>query len=198
MNPLATMLRSPRSITDRVLAIPTTIRPFRALKSTHGGIASWWPSDADADAAPILTEHEATEAVWRTKGMTMKQVIVMRNDLNMRKGKMIAQGAHAALGCVIGDDISVERLANYGAGVISVPALVRDWLAGGMKKICVRVESEEELLAIHAKAKERGIVSFLVTDAGHTEFNGPTNTCVAIGPDVDSIIDDVTGHLKLL
>lgn len=122
----------------------------------------------------------------------------MRTDLNMRKGKMIAQGAHAALGCIIGDDISVERLANRGLGVISVPIHVRDWLARGMKKICVRVESEAELLSIHAKAQDSGIMSFLVTDAGHTEFNGPTNTCVAIGPADEPLIDAVTGHLKLL
>lgn len=128
----------------------------------------------------------------------MKQVIAMRTDLNMRKGKMIAQGAHAALGCFVGDDISIERLANRGAGAISVPTHVRDWLARGMKKICVRVDSEEELLLLHATAKDSGIMSFLVTDAGHTEFNGPTNTCVAIGPADDAVIDAVTGHLKLL
>lgn len=128
----------------------------------------------------------------------MKQVIVMRTDLNMRKGKMIAQGAHATLGCLIGDDISLERLANRGSGNISMSIGVRDWLARGMKKICVRADSEEELLAIHGKAREAGVSSFLVTDAGHTEFNGPTNTCIAVGPDEDTKIDLLTGHLKLL
>jgi PTH2 family peptidyl-tRNA hydrolase len=129
----------------------------------------------------------------------MKQVIVMRADLNMRKGKMIAQGAHAALGCLLGDDISVESL-----GVISVPTAVRvpvavrDWIVSGMKKICVRADSEEELLALHAEARDAGLMSFLVTDAGHTEFNGPTNTCIAIGPGDDVAIDRITGHLKLL
>lgn len=127
----------------------------------------------------------------------MKQVIVMRTDLNMRKGKMIAQGAHAALGCIVGDDISVEKL-SLRPTVLSVPRYVMDWLGGGMKKICVRADSEEELLALHAKAKESGLKSFLVTDAGHTEFNGPTNTCIAIGPGNEVLIDAVTGHLKLL
>ncbi len=127
----------------------------------------------------------------------MKQVIVMRTDLNMRKGKMIAQGAHAALGCLIGDDISVEKLALRPA-MISVPRYVMDWITNGMKKICVRAESEEELLSLHAKAKESGLKSFLVTDAGNTEFGAPTNTCIAIGPADDVAIDVITGHLKLL
>ena len=128
----------------------------------------------------------------------MKQVIVMRTDLNMRKGKMIAQGAHATLGCLLGDDISIERLAKRNAGIISLTNNIRDWLALGMKKICVRADSEEELLEIHAEAHRRGLSSFLVTDAGHTEFNGPTNTCIAIGPAEDTEVDLVTGHLKLL
>jgi PTH2 family peptidyl-tRNA hydrolase len=128
----------------------------------------------------------------------VKQVIVMRTDLNMRKGKMIAQGAHASLACFIGGDISIERLANRDASVVSVTASVRDWLARGMKKICVRADSEEELLSLHAEAKAAGLMSFLVTDAGHTEFNGPTNTCIAIGPGEETKIDAVTGHLKLL
>ena len=127
----------------------------------------------------------------------MKQVIVMRTDLNMRKGKMIAQGAHASLGCLVGDDISVERLASS-SGIISVPIAVTQWLANGMKKICCRADSEEELLALHTKAKAAGLRSFLVTDAGHTEFDGPTNTCISIGPAPDNAIDEVTGHLKLL
>lgn len=128
----------------------------------------------------------------------MKQVIVMRTDLNMRKGKMIAQGAHAALGCLVGGDISMERCADHGTRTISIPTHVRYWIGLGMKKICVRADSEEELLSLHAEAKEAGIPSFLVTDAGHTEFNGPTNTCIAIGPAEDTAIDRITGHLKLL
>jgi PTH2 family peptidyl-tRNA hydrolase len=130
-------------------------------------------------------------------GEPVKQVIVMRTDLNMRKGKMIAQGAHAAIGCFLGSDISVERLAARSNTISASPAVFQ-WLTEGMKKICVRTDSEEELLSIHAEAEAAGLVSFLVTDAGHTEFNGPTNTCIAIGPASDVAIDRITGHLKLL
>lgn len=38
----------------------------------------------------------------------LKQIIVMRNDLNMRKGKMIAQGAHASIVLYPDDDRVIE------------------------------------------------------------------------------------------
>ena len=73
------------------------------------------------------------------------------------------------------------------------------WTNSGFTKICVRVDSEEELLAIHQKALNVNLESHLITDSGRTEFNGvPTNTCIAIGPDYSDTIDQITGHLKLL
>ncbi len=108
----------------------------------------------------------------------------MRTDLKMRKGKMIAQGAHASVGVVhiYGDD-----------------PRVKEWLAGPFAKICVRVGSEEELMALYAQAQEAGVLSFLITDSGRTEFHGvPTKTCCAIGPDTIENIDKITGGLELL
>jgi PTH2 family peptidyl-tRNA hydrolase len=76
---------------------------------------------------------------------------------------------------------------------------IGQWLEGSFAKIVVGVDSEEELLAIHQKAKDMGLVCSLIRDAGRTEFhNEPTYTCVAVGPGKDERIDDVTGHLKLL
>jgi peptidyl-tRNA hydrolase, PTH2 family len=113
----------------------------------------------------------------------IKQVIVMRNDLNMRKGKMIAQGAHAAVMAVMND----------------VDSRVIAWCQQGMKKICVRCDSEQELLDIVTKARNSGLIAELVRDAGLTEFGGvPTYTCAAIGPGSSSEIDKITGSLKLL
>jgi peptidyl-tRNA hydrolase, PTH2 family len=122
----------------------------------------------------------------------LKQVIVMRNDLNMRKGKMIAQGSHASRMFMI------YRLLNAWRSKEDV-ARHEEWMTKGMTKITVRVDSEAELLEIEQKAKDANLEVYLITDAGHTEFKGvPTKTCLAIGPnDVDEI-DVVTGHLKLL
>ncbi len=134
----------------------------------------------------------------------MKQVLVIRKDLNMRKGKMIVQGAHAsimAIGAVL------EALNNKGSGLQDDAPLLRmdntlninEWLRGDQKKVCVSVSSESELLAIYAAAEEKGLPCALVRDLGLTEFGGvATYTAVAIGPDVDAKVDVITGALPLL
>jgi peptidyl-tRNA hydrolase, PTH2 family len=120
-----------------------------------------------------------------------KQVIAVRNDLNMRKGKMIAQGAHASIMFL------VRRLCDPEGG--AKDHAIQEWLRHGMTKICVRVDSETELLEIAQKAQDAGLTVHVITDAGHTEFAGlPTKTCLAIGPDEEDQIDAVTGKLRLL
>ena len=116
-----------------------------------------------------------------------KQVIVLRKDLNMRKGKMVAQGAHASLGAILRD------------GKLKKSKDIDAWLEGRFTKICVSVNSEEELLEVYQDAKRAGLICSLITDAGLTEFDGvPTKTAVAVGPGVPSKIDKITGDLKLL
>ncbi len=121
----------------------------------------------------------------------------MRNDLNMRKGKMIAQGSHASMMFLVE---SLLAAARDPTGSFHLDASAWRWLASGrMSKICVRVDSEAELLEVAAKAREAGLPVHVITDAGLTEFGGvPTKTCAAIGPAAASDIDPITGHLKLL
>jgi PTH2 family peptidyl-tRNA hydrolase len=121
----------------------------------------------------------------------VKQVIVMRTDTNpkMRKGKMIAQGAHSSMAFLAAIAQEKEDLTD----------VQRYWLENSFRKICVQVDSEEELVMIHEEAIAAGLVSHLITDSGATEFNGvPTKTCCCIGPDLDEKIDKITGGLKLL
>jgi PTH2 family peptidyl-tRNA hydrolase len=135
-----------------------------------------------------------------------KQVIVMRKDLNMRKGKMVAQGAHASMKVLL--DLMYEMkssdMLNQGPAVSRTFATLQDspvnhWLTGRFTKICVSVDSEVQLLEIVGKAKDAGLLHALITDAGLTEFDGvPTRTCAAIGPADPEDIDKITGHLKLL
>ncbi len=116
-----------------------------------------------------------------------KQVIVLRKDLGMRKGKMVAQGAHASLGAVLR------------SGKLKTDADTKAWCEGRFTKICVSVDSEEELLEIYKQAGLAKLNRSLITDAGLTEFNGvPTKTAVAVGPGKPEAVDKVTGHLKLL
>ena len=119
-----------------------------------------------------------------------KQVIVMRRDLGMRRGKEIAQGAHASMIWL------ALRIRQPGSMFTEAE---RRWLEGAFTKVCVRVDSEEELLAVVQKAQEAGVLVQLCVDAGRTEFHGvPTPTCCAVGPDFPERIDPITGHLKLL
>ena len=125
----------------------------------------------------------------------IKQVIVMRKDLGMRAGKMVAQGAHASMAVLLN---SMEKAGPSWVLSLRDPALA-EWVKGSFTKITVYVKSEEELLDIAKAAKDAGIRHALIQDAGKTEFKGvPTHTCVAIGPDQSEKIDKITGNLPLL
>ena len=138
---------------------------------------------------PDESSAEPTPAARR-----IKQVIVMRNDLGMRRGKQIAQGAHAAMVFL------THRLQTKPS--LSLADFTEDertWLQGSFAKVCVRAESEAELLALYESAERAGLEVHLITDSGRTEFHGrPTRTCLAIGPAEASAIDAITGQLQLL
>lgn len=131
--------------------------------------------------------------------MNVKQVIVVRTDLRntkgekIRTGKLAAQIAHGSMAFLLNQ---VEYYANF--GVMDITAAQWDWIASDYKKVVLKVGSEQELLDIHEKAQAAGLESHLITDLGYTEFAGPTNTCVAIGPDFNEKIDVITKGLSLL
>jgi PTH2 family peptidyl-tRNA hydrolase len=130
-----------------------------------------------------------------------KQVLVVRTDLNMRKGKMIAQGAHASLKALLDSAVELNAavLIRGRFLAIELEPRVEAWLKGLFTKIAVGVGSEAELLAIYEKAKAAGMLTALIQDSGKTEFGGvKTYTCVAVGPDENAKVDAITGHLKLL
>lgn len=127
-----------------------------------------------------------------------KQVIVIRKDLNMRKGKMIAQGSHASMKAVLDLMVDKNDKMTLHLGQPGYEAM-KDWIEGRFTKICVSVNSESELLDVYNKAKEKGLICSLITDAGLTEFNGvSTITCCAIGPVWSDEVDEITGGLSLL
>lgn len=114
----------------------------------------------------------------------MKQIIVMRKDLNMRKGKLVAQGAHASMKAYLENKDHPN---------------VTEWLKGLFTKIAVSVDSETELFDVAQKAKDAGLIVAVIQDSGLTEFGGvPTYTCIAVGPATHDELLPITGHLKLL
>lgn len=111
----------------------------------------------------------------------MKQALIFRKDLKLSPGKLVAQGAHAAI-------IAMLEAARFS------PRTCDKWMREGMTKIVLAVEEEKDLLTLCAQAKERGLSIGLVQDAGKTEVEPGTVTCLAIGP---GEVDSLTGALPL-
>jgi PTH2 family peptidyl-tRNA hydrolase len=114
-----------------------------------------------------------------------KQSIVVRNDLRMKKGKIAAQVAHAAL-------INAEETRK------KKPELFKKWWEEGQKKVVLKVESLDELLNLVEDAKKMDILYTIIEDSGLTQIPSGTITCAAFGPDKEDKIERVTGKLKLL
>ena len=114
-----------------------------------------------------------------------KMVIVIRTDLGMSVGKMVAQACHAA--------VSASELSKK-----TKTKDWRRWMNTGGKKVALEAESLEELEALARRAEELDITNVLIRDAGHTEVPPGTVTCLGLGPDQAMNIDSVTGDLPLL
>ena len=142
--------------------------------------------------------------------MEPKQVIIVRTDTNpkMRKGKMVAQGAHASMVPLL--DQFFGNLQNRQWIIDEEKRLVKIdveldmdsplyiWLSTIFKKVVVGA-TLTELTAAYQKARSEGIPCSLIEDRGLTEFGGEvTITACAIGPDDPEKIDRITGNLKLL
>ena len=135
-----------------------------------------------------------------------KMMIVMRRDLKMRKGKIAAQAGHACVDVILMalkkegrlDDITVTEDGAELLAVDKEATPLSEWFEYGCAKICVYVDSEEELMEIAEKAKEKGVLVSVITDAGMTEFHGvPTKTCLALEPLPAETADGITGNLPL-
>ncbi|KAM9965673.1 hypothetical protein ACTFIR_005845 [Dictyostelium discoideum] len=113
-----------------------------------------------------------------------KQVLVIRTDLGMTKGKIIAQCCHASLG-------ARQKALKDSKKVL------RQWENFGCAKITLKANSKEELVDLRNKAKELGVVSYLVLDSGHTQIPSGSATVLAVGPAPKEAVDAVTKHLKL-
>lgn len=127
---------------------------------------------------------------------TTKLVCVMRRDLRNTsgmkppKGKLIAQGGHAYTAAVL-------RILTENPRAMEEETILKEWLDNSFVKICLGVDSQEELLDIYEKANLAGLNTVLITDKGDTQFGGvPTITCIAIGPDKREKIDELTGRLR--
>ncbi|MBI3031899.1 peptidyl-tRNA hydrolase [Candidatus Woesearchaeota archaeon] len=117
--------------------------------------------------------------------MELKQVILVREDLKLPKGKLAAQVAHAAVDAAL----KLQKKDE---------SLLKRWYNSGMKKIVLKVTDEKELYKYIQIAKDQGIITSIITDAGHTVVKPGTVTCGAIGPAEEEQIDAITSKLKMM
>ena len=135
-------------------------------------------SDDEGDGKELKTFDDRNDEV--------KLVLAVRTDLGMGKGKIAAQCGHATLACY---KYLVDKTAGQG--------LLKRWEAGGQPKIAVQAKSEEELDTLQALAVSLGLCARVIHDAGRTQIAAGSATVVGLlGP--KSVVDQVTGHLKLL
>ena len=114
-----------------------------------------------------------------------KQVIAVRRDVEMGKGKVAVQVAHAAVSAA---EESRKRFTDWWEA----------WLREGQCKVAVRVDSEEELLQLERRSRELRLPFALIRDRGLTQIEPGTATCLGIGPAPSSVVDTLTGNLSLL
>lgn len=114
-----------------------------------------------------------------------KLTLVVRSDLGMTKGKIAAQCGHATLACY-----KIAKMVN--------PQLLRVWEQSGQAKVALKCESEDKLLELQAIALSLGLPAQTIQDAGRTQIAAGSRTVLGVGPGPAELIDQVTGHLKLL
>ncbi|QGA67844.1 peptidyl-tRNA hydrolase Pth2 [Sulfolobus sp. E11-6] len=119
----------------------------------------------------------------------VKMVIVVRSDIKMGKGKIAAQVAHAAVSLVI----SIINSDNS-----RWKEWLNEWLQKGQPKIVVKANSLDEIILRSKKAETMNLPFSIIEDAGKTQLEPGTITCLGIGPAPESLIDPITGDLKLL
>jgi PTH2 family peptidyl-tRNA hydrolase len=114
--------------------------------------------------------------------MEYKQVIIVRNELKLPKGKLAAQVAHA----------SVEATRKC------TKSTLEEWYSQGMPKVVLKVETLKELEELLRSAQVNHIPCAKITDAGRTVVAPGTVTCIALGPAQDTLVDAVSAKLSLL
>lgn len=137
-------------------------------------------SDDEYDPATIRNDYTPLDGLRGSK-----MVLCVNMGLGMGKGKMGAQCGHATLGA-------------YLSAKEHCPTSVRLWEHFGQAKIAVKVADDAELLRVRDVARARGLVSYVVRDAGRTQIAAGSRTVLALGPAPSHMFEGVTSDLKLL
>ncbi|KAH6603907.1 peptidyl-trna hydrolase 2 [Trichoderma cornu-damae] len=153
-----------------------------------------WANGLDADRRQGLKFGDSGLAEKRSLMMETseecKLVLVVRTDLGMTKGKIAAQCSHATLACY-------KALARADPSSPEHKLLAR-WERFGQAKVALQVKSQAEMLELRGKARAMGLTAEVIQDAGRTQIEAGSMTVLGVGPGPKSLVDKVTGELKLL
>ncbi|KAL7930136.1 peptidyl-tRNA hydrolase PTH2 domain-containing protein [Trichoderma chlorosporum] len=153
-----------------------------------------WANGLDADRRQGLKFRDTGVAEKKSLMMESseecKLVLVVRTDLGMTKGKIAAQCSHATLACY-------KALAHADPASPERKVLAR-WERFGQAKIAVQIKSQADMLELRGKARAMGLTAEVIQDAGRTQIEAGSMTVLGVGPGPKSLVDKVTGHLKLL
>lgn len=145
-----------------------------------------YDSEDDSDMESVDDFMNEQTKQYAALNDEVRLAICIRKDLKMTKGKTVAQSCHATLACF-------RSLNNS----LNGPKLLERWLARGQAKITLQIENEEHLQELWFKAKELGVMACPIRDAGRTQVEPGTVTVIGIGPAPKSVLDQITGGLKL-
>jgi PTH2 family peptidyl-tRNA hydrolase len=146
---------------------------FKSHSTRHVKNAAFCPENSSTCGEPVGDGEDS-----------FKLALVVRSDLKMGKGKAAAQCSHAAV-------MAYQRALRHH------PAILEQWEEGGQAKVVLKVETERELLELATMARNLGLITSLVCDAGRTQIAPGSKTVLGIGPGSVKIVDRVSGHLKL-
>eukprot|EP00004_Rigifila_ramosa_P026630 TRINITY_DN838_c0_g3_i2.p1 TRINITY_DN838_c0_g3~~TRINITY_DN838_c0_g3_i2.p1 ORF type:complete len:640 (+),score=182.07 TRINITY_DN838_c0_g3_i2:214-1920(+) len=185
--PIIFDLSDPRMIFEREpVEKKAVVPPVAAVQPLGPEIGAAAIVDAQAkEAAAAAAAAGASALSAKTLLEEHKMVLVVRQDLQMGKGKVAAQCGHAVLGA-------------FKQAQRAQPVALRQWELFGQAKIVLKGEDLDSMMALQAAAKAVGLVTYFVMDAGRTQIEAGSRTVLAVGPGPRSVIDKVTGHLKLL
>ncbi|CAI5722678.1 unnamed protein product [Peronospora effusa] len=155
--------------------------------SNNNGNENKTPAGSSSGVSPRSSSDSSDdwEGADSASWVPHKMVMCVRTDLKMGKGKIAAQCCHATLGA-------------YKRALKRTPDAIRAWETLGQAKVCLKVDSEEEMLALAEKAAEHGLVHYIVIDAGRTQIAPDSKTVLSIGPAPVKAVDEISGHLKLM
>lgn len=138
----------------------------------------------NAKSPSRLHDGEISSFVESLDQPECKLVLVVRNDLKMGKGKAAAQCSHASV-------LAFQQASKKESKLLKL------WLATGQRKVVVKIDDEKSLHDVQKVAKNLGLLTSMVRDAGHTQVLAGTLTVLGVGPGPTNLVDKATGHLKL-